>query len=91
MSNKTQTAKVETTNVGETKELFKGAITMTPEQRLEFLLKDHKSISGVMRYLIGTGMKTGEVAKFIGKRYQHVNNVLKTPLKKVEAPATVTE
>jgi hypothetical protein len=58
----------------------------TPAERLEALQKDHKSISGVMRYLSSQGLETGTIAKYLGKRYQHVNNVLKQPLAK-KAPA----
>jgi hypothetical protein len=75
-------AVVKEENVTVSKELD----AMTPEQRLTALEAEHKNISGVMRYLAGAphNMKTGDIAKYIGKRYQHVNNVLKQPLKKAE-------
>lgn len=47
-------------------------------------VKEHGSISGVIRYLAAQGHKRGPIAKMTGKRYQHVRNVLVTPVKKVE-------
>jgi hypothetical protein len=46
------------------------------------LLAEHKSVSGVIRYLASTGMSRGDISRVTGKRYQHVRNVLVTPLKK---------
>ena len=40
------------------------------------------TVSGKIRYLTSIGMKRGEVAKMLNIRYQHVRNVLVTPLKK---------
>lgn len=49
---------------------------------VEALLKEHKTKSAVIRYLSGTGMSRSDIAKTLGIRYQHVRNVLLTPLKK---------
>lgn len=46
------------------------------------LLEEHKSVSAVIRFLDSKGLKRGDIAKVTGKRYQHVRNVLTTPLKK---------
>lgn len=41
--------------------------------------------SAKIRYLASTGMKTGDIAKLMGIRYQHVRNTLQRPLKKETA------
>jgi hypothetical protein len=46
------------------------------------LVEEHKSISGAIRALAAGGMSKGDIARLSGKRYQHVRNVLITPLKK---------
>jgi len=38
--------------------------------------------SAVIRYLDSEGWKRGDIARKLGIRYQHVRNVLITPLKK---------
>jgi len=38
--------------------------------------------SAAIRYLDGEGWKRGDIARKLGIRYQHVRNVLITPLKK---------
>jgi hypothetical protein len=45
------------------------------------------SISGAIRGLTAMGKTRGEVAKILGKRYQHVRNVLITPVKSPKAVA----
>jgi len=40
------------------------------------------STSARIRYLDSKGLKRGQIAKTLNKRYQHVRNVLITPLKK---------
>jgi hypothetical protein len=37
--------------------------------------------SARIRYLASKGMKTGDIAKLMGIRYQHVRNTLQRPLK----------
>jgi hypothetical protein len=58
----------------------------TTETQVEFnyetLLQEHKTVSAVIRYLASTGMSRGDISRLTGKRYQHVRNVLVTPLKK---------
>jgi hypothetical protein len=44
------------------------------------LLETHKTMSGVIRALAKEGLTRGEISKVTGKRYQHVRNVLITPL-----------
>lgn len=65
------------------------ATTSTEIVKVEFnqatydkLLGEHKTVSGVIRHLASTGMSRGDIAKTTNKRYQHVRNVLVTPLKK---------
>lgn len=38
--------------------------------------------SAQIRYLASLGWERGDIARFTGKRYQHVRNVLITPLKR---------
>lgn len=38
------------------------------------------TVSAKIRYLDSLGWKRGQIAKHLGKRYQHVRNVLITPL-----------
>lgn len=47
---------------------------------MEQLMKDHKNVSGVIRFLNSEGLTRGEIAKVTGKKYQHVRNVLITPV-----------
>lgn len=49
------------------------------------LKKEHGTWSGVFRALHGEGLTKGEISKVTGKRYQHVRNVLITPVAKVQA------
>lgn len=46
------------------------------------LFAEHKNKSGVIRYLHSKGYQTKHIAKFLNVRYQHVRNVLNTPLKR---------
>jgi hypothetical protein len=49
---------------------------------LDGLRTDHKNKSGVIRFLASKGFQTKHISKFMDIRYQHVRNVLTTPLKK---------
>ena len=49
---------------------------------VDAMMKEHKTKSAVIRYLSGTGMSRSDIAKTLNIRYQHVRNVLLTPLKK---------
>jgi transposase-like protein len=51
---------------------------------LDRLMEQHKTKSAVIRYLAGQGMSRGDIARFMGIRYQHVRNVLTQPLKKAD-------
>lgn len=64
------------------------------------LLQEHKTRSGVIRYLASQGLKTNQIHKILKDagwrshkdnnepiRYQHVRNVLTQPLKKQTAEA----
>lgn len=46
------------------------------------LIIDHQTVSGAIRFLDSKGIERGKIAKILGRRYQHVRNVLITPLKK---------
>lgn len=50
--------------------------------RAEFMAKHGGTKSGAIRALIKDGKSRGEVAKLMGIRYQHVRNVMITPIKK---------
>lgn len=63
----------------------------TDEQLVE---RGFDNLSKRIRELSRLGAKTGEIAKIVRRsngehpKYQHVRNVLNTPLKKAEAPTT---
>ncbi len=57
----------------------KTSVDITHEQLEERGLKNK---SQVIRYLDGEGYSRSAIAGFLGIRYQHVRNVLVTPLKK---------
>jgi hypothetical protein len=48
------------------------------------LIIDAGSVSAAIRKLDAEGIKRGAIAKILNKRYQHVRNVLTTPLKKAD-------
>lgn len=78
------------TNAVQTAEQPKSKVEQFAGQ-YDVLLRQHKTASGVFRYLKAEGLTTGEIAKVTGKRYQHVRNVLITPLTSKSpstAPAT---
>lgn len=50
--------------------------------KLEELMAEHKSKSGVIRFLASKDFTRGQIAKFMGIKYQFVRNVLITPVKK---------
>ncbi len=59
---------------------------------LEQIQEDHETKSSAIRYLNTQGYERKHIAKFMGIRYQHVRNVLVTPLKGDIKPAeTETE
>jgi hypothetical protein len=73
MAKDTNTAKVETPVETKTRDLTKYS--------MDKLRADHKTTSGIIRHLNAEGLTKGEIAKVTGKRYQHVRNVLITPVK----------
>lgn len=52
-------------------------------ETLEQLMTRLTTKSAVIRHLKSKDMTTGAIAKFMNIRYQHVRNVLITPVKKV--------
>lgn len=58
----------------------KVVITLTDSQKKE--LDSMKTISSKIRYLHNEGLTRGQIATTLNKRYQHVRNVLESPLKK---------
>lgn len=60
---------------------------LTPVEVVETLADQIAKLatkSAKIRFLSATGMKRGEIAKMLNIRYQHVRNVLITPLKKID-------
>lgn len=55
----------------------------TAERTLETVMEQYKTKSAAIRALFAEGMSRGQIAKFMNIRYQHVRNVLITPVKKV--------
>ena len=55
-------------------------VKLTKEQQKE--LAAQKTISAQIRYLNKEGISNAQIARQLGKRYQHVRNVLETPLKR---------
>ena len=54
----------------------------TIEHNYVALLETHKTKSAMVRFLSSEGFERGTIAKFMGIRYQHVRNILVTPVKK---------
>ncbi len=67
-----------TTTVSETP----AKVETTIQGDLAALMTEHKTKSGVIRHLSSLGHKNGPIAKFMNIRFQHVRNVLVTPIKK---------
>jgi hypothetical protein len=55
--------------------------TTDPTNNIDTDLAAITTVSGKIRYLNALGWKKGAIAKKLDKRYQHVRNVLLTPLK----------
>jgi len=56
--------------------------TETELQVRSGLLKQHTNTSGAIRALYAEGKSRSEISKILNVRYQHVRNVLITPIKK---------
>lgn len=54
----------------------------TLSKTLQKVLKDMTTTSSKIRYLDSEGFTRSQISKILEKRYQHVRNVLITPLKK---------
>lgn len=52
------------------------------DQEIESVIQDSGSKSDKIRKLSAMGQSRSQIAKVLGIRYQHVRNVLITPLKK---------
>lgn len=50
-------------------------------KKMTSTIKDLPTVSSKIRALNSEGYTRSEIATFLGKRYQHVRNVLVTPLK----------
>ncbi len=57
---------------------------VTIPYNLEELTKELKTKSAIVRKLHSEGYNRSLISKFMNIRYQHVRNILVTPLKKVE-------
>jgi len=61
-------------------------VLQTEKKRIEHsyaeLLESHKTKSAMIRFLSVDGYDRGQIAKFMGIKYQFVRNVLITPIKK---------
>lgn len=44
--------------------------------RLDAIVRPHDTVAGKIRALAAAGVPRAEIARFLGKRYQHVRNVL---------------
>jgi hypothetical protein len=75
MSNQTKTGTTSTTQPVQTKK-----DDFDPKVAAAHIAR-FGSVSGAIRGLTAEGKTRGEVAKILGKRYQHVRNVLVTPVK----------
>ena len=69
------------TNTNEKTEQTNSKVTATMKKELDAI----GTISGKIRYLDSKGLSRGEIAKAVNRRYQHVRNVLITPVSKPKA------
>lgn len=53
-------------------------------EQLKNELARFETKSGKIRYLAGKGWERGQIARFLGIKYQHVRNVLITPVTKAK-------
>lgn len=78
MNAKTNAATKSTTNTEQ--EVKKDEKDVQPEMK-KVITDQHKTVSSKIRALDAAGYTRSQIANFLGKRYQHVRNVLVTPLK----------
>jgi len=62
----------------------------TPEVVVEEFKRQGENWSKTFRKFKADGLSTAQIAKVTGKRYQHVRNVLITPVGKEAQPSTPT-
>lgn len=58
--------------------------TTTTNPSPQQLIQQHGSKSNAIRYLASQNYTRSQIAKALGIRYQHVRNVLITPIKKAK-------
>lgn len=75
--------------MGNTKKVIKEEVIVSnkpvekvPTQEQTKKLEGLTTISAKIRYLDTVSFTRSQIAKFLGKRYQHVRNVLETELKR---------
>jgi hypothetical protein len=77
-----------TTTETTTQEVVTEVVTPTPTGYMmdgsqgPSLIEKHGSVSAAIRFLNSENHTRGQIAKILNKRFQHVRNVLITPLKK---------
>lgn len=58
-------------------------IVLTKSQQKDF--EACTTLSAKIRFLNKEGFSNGQIAKFVSRKYQHVRNVLTTPMKRASA------
>ncbi len=58
----------------------KKVLTSDQKSTMTDIIKGLETTSSKIRALNAKGYKRADIARFLGKRYQHVRNVLVTPL-----------
>lgn len=87
-----KTAAIETTisNEAQLTTDKKGRVAVVPIELTKAQQKafdECTTLSAKIRYLNSEGFSNGQIAKFVDRKYQHVRNVLTTPMKRVVAKA----
>lgn len=70
-----------------TKSTTKQQAEMTPAE----LINQYGGVSNAIRALAAQGIERGQIAKMLDKRYQHVRNVLITPVKNPKKPVEMSQ
>jgi len=84
-NNNNALATVETNEVELVSEVIIDQVSDEPKvYTLESAMEEFKTTSSAIRGLAAHGMSRGAIAKLLNKRYQHVRNVLITPIKKAK-------
>ncbi len=78
---KATTTAAKTTTSNETKKVDVNPITKA-KVNIKALYKTHETHSAVIRHLAAQGYERKHIATFLGKRYQHVRNVLEQDILK---------